>query len=237
MSPLPHIKLFAAISADPTISLSHATDLLAEVFGSVDYVGEPHSVGMPLDGAAAEDPSRELSTESRSIPTVEGVVPEQLHANRCELFTDATHISQQTCWNRWLISFTGPHYADILSSAKRACMELERGCSLELLTESHSIVTQPGSTELTPTVLIDIGYLDLHKAVLARTKDTGWGIYLDDGIFGDIIAYHRDMAWHSFPPVSHETAWEYYGSELSAIRSLFARTHTVFNTADMPTTA
>lgn len=88
---------------------------------------------------------------------------------------------------RSIISFSGPHHADIIVGAKLACMELEKGSALE------------GKR----TINLDVGYLDHNKIVLASTKEAGQKIYLDSGIYADLVARYsrgeyRPFEW-SFP--------------------------------------
>lgn len=49
------------------------------------------------------------------------------------------------------------------------------------------------------TVNIDVGYLDLHKLVLASTKEGPRKIYLRDGIWADMTLHYAKGAFHSFP--------------------------------------
>ena len=43
MTTAPHIKLFVAVLASPDVERGLVVSILSEVFGSVDYVGEPHT--------------------------------------------------------------------------------------------------------------------------------------------------------------------------------------------------
>jgi hypothetical protein len=85
--------------------------------------------------------------------------------------------------SRTVIGFRGPHYADILIGAKLACIELEKGCAVD------------GKR----TVNLDIGYLDHHKIVLASTKGAGHKIYLDSGIYADLIARYTRSSYEAMP--------------------------------------
>jgi hypothetical protein len=109
---------------------------------------------------------------------------------------------------RYLVSFTGPHYADILPGAKRACIELERGCAI---TE--------GETQKR-TINLDIGYIDHHKVVLASTKGAGHKVYLDDGIYADMVLRYANKSWQSLPWSFPDFADGRYNEELMAIRAL-----------------
>jgi hypothetical protein len=118
---------------------------------------------------------------------------------------------------RWLISFTGPYYADILPGAKRACIELERG---------YAVAAEKGATDTgsyTRSVNLDIGYLDRHKVVLASTKEAGHKIYLDDSIYGDLLTRYSNNTWHPLPWCFPDFAAGRYNEELSTIREIFMR--------------
>jgi hypothetical protein len=181
MSVPPHIKLFVAILAQPSVDPTHTTGLLAEVFGSVDYVGPQRSFDC---------------TQYYEEEMGPGLV-------------------------RWLVSFTGPHYADILPGAKRACIELERGCAITPDSESGG---EPAATDsYKRSVNLDIGYIDRHKVVLASTKEAGHKIYLDDGIYGDLITRYSNKTWHPLPWCFPDFAAGLYNEELSAIREIFMR--------------
>jgi len=168
MSDAPRIKLFVAILAQPSIDAAHTTQLLAEVFGSVDYVG----------------PQRRFDCTRYYEP---------------EMGPDLV---------RYLVSFTGPHYADILPGAKRACIELERGCA----------ITEEDSQKR--TINLDIGYIDHHKVVLASTKGVGHKVYLDDGIYADIAVRYAHKTWQPLPWSFPDFADGRYNDELTAMRAL-----------------
>jgi hypothetical protein len=168
MSDVPRIKLFVAILAHPSVDATLTTQLLAEVFGSVDYVGPPRSF----------DCTRYYEAEmGRDLV-------------------------------RYLVSFTGPHYADILPGAKRACIELERGCA------------STNGDALQRTINLDIGYIDHHKVVLASTKSAGHKVYLDDGIYADIAVRYTHKTWQPLPWSFPDFADGRYNEELSTMRAL-----------------
>jgi hypothetical protein len=171
----PRIKLFVAILAQPTVDPTHTTSLLAEVFGSVDYVGPQRSF----------DCTQYYEDEMGS-----GLV-------------------------RWFISFTGPHYADILPGAKRACIELERGYAVSTGSDAE------GGSSAKRTINLDIGYLDRHKVVLASTKEAGHKIYLDNGIYADLVTRYTHKNWQPLPWCFPDFAEGRYNEELLEIRSIF----------------
>jgi hypothetical protein len=83
---------------------------------------------------------------------------------------------------RTIVSFSGPHQADILVGAKLACIELEKGLSIE------------GKR----TVNLDVGYVDHNKIVLASTKGAGQKIYLASGIYADLVARYAHGQYNPF---------------------------------------
>ncbi|MFN4896402.1 MAG: DUF4416 family protein [Pseudomonadota bacterium] len=193
MTTSPRIKLFIAILAQPSVDPQHTANLLAEVFGSFDYVGS------------------------------------QLPFNCTQYYQE----EMGSDLVRWLISFTGPHYADILPGAKRACIELERGCAISS-TEGASDGSAPHGSDITVaasansadykrTINLDIGYLDRHKVVLASTKEAGHKIYLDDGIYADLVTRYSNKTWQSLPWCFPDIADGRYNRDLSAIRDIFMR--------------
>lgn len=105
---------------------------------------------------------------------------------------------------RSIISFTGPHHADILVGAKRACIELEKGCAVE------------GRR----TINLDSGYLDPHKIVLASTKGAGQKIYIDEGIYADLIARYARGSYEVLPWGFPDFKDGRYAKDFLAVRSL-----------------
>jgi len=171
MSVAPHIKLFAAVLSQPHIDREQIAHLMAEVFGSVDYIG----------------PTRSFNCTSYYQDEMgRGLV-------------------------RYIVSFTGPHRADVLVGAKRGCIELEKGCA------------NTAGDKLNRTINIDIGYLDHHKVVLASTKAAGHKIYLDDGIYADLALRYTNKSWQPLPWSFPDFAAGHYNEELLAIRSIFMR--------------
>ena len=132
--------------------------------------------------AALYAPSVDLSFIQEALGEVFGSVD---YVGDAHLF-DCTDYYQEEMGrdlHRRIVSFSGPHHADILVGAKRACIELEKGCSID----ERRVVN------------LDSGYLDLHKIVLASTKAAGQKIYLDEGIYADLVARFSDGAYQAMP--------------------------------------
>ncbi len=192
MSDAPRIKLFVAILAQPNVDQKNTTQLLAEVFGSVDYVG-----------------------------------PQRLFD--C---TDYYEKEMGPGLVRYLVSFTGPHFADILPGAKRACIALEQGCAISEQ-EKGAVGTQDKNqgqlvnrrkvdqhTVGRRTVNLNIGYIDHHKVVLASTKAAGHKVYLGDGIYADVALRFAHKVWQPLPWSFSDFTDGRYNEELTAIRAL-----------------
>jgi len=181
MSDAPRIKLFVAILAQPNVEAIHTTQLLAEVFGSVDYIGP----------------------------------------KRCFDCTNYYQKEMGLGLVRYLVSFTGPHYADILPGAKRACIELERGCAVtEEVSQGDTQVGAQRQLVTRRTINLDIGYIDHHKVVLASTKQSGHKVYLDDGIYADIVMRFAHKSWQALPWSFPDFTDGRYNEELTAMRAL-----------------
>jgi hypothetical protein len=163
----PTVKLFVAVLSHPEIDISYPTQMLGEVFGSIDYTG-------------------------RALP-----------------FNCTTYYEQEMGPNlsRAILGFRGPHTADILVSAKLACIELEKGCAVE------------GNRR----VNLDIGYLDHHKIVLASTKAAGQKIYMDRDIYADLVARYEKGGYQAMPWAFPDFKDGRYGDDFLALRSLLMR--------------
>lgn len=106
--------------------------------------------------------------------------------------------------SRRIVSFSGPHHADILVGAKLACIELEKGLSVE---EKR-------------TVNLDVGYLDHNKIVLASTKGAGQKIYLDSGIYADLAARYAHGKYNPFEWSFPDFKDGRYTEEFATLRKL-----------------
>lgn len=142
----------------------------------------PEAPHVKLFVAALYSPLVDLSSVAQMLSEVFGSVQ---HLGSPRSF-DCTRYYEEEMGpdlSRVIIGFTGPHYADILVEAKRACVELEKGCAVS------------GKR----TVNLDIGYLDHHKIVLASTKSAGHKLYLDYGIYADFIARYTSGSYVALP--------------------------------------
>lgn len=54
---------------------------------------------------------------------------------------------------------------------------------------------------------LDPGYLDVHKVVLASTKNAGQRIYLRAGIYGEVTLLYHDGAFHSLEYTYPDYRW------------------------------
>jgi hypothetical protein len=163
----PNIKLFVAVLLHPEVALDYPAELLAEVFGSIDYTGAT----LPFDCT--------------------NYYQDEMGPNL----------------SRAIIGFTGPHTADILVGAKRACIELERGCAVDGMRRIN----------------LDIGYLDHHKIVFASTKPAGQKLYLDSDIYADFVARFEGGSYQAMPWAFPDIKDGRYSADFLALRSLLLR--------------
>ncbi len=164
MTQPPSVKLFIGILSGQDASLEQPLEMLAEVFGSVDFVGSTH----PFD------------------------------------VTDYYEDEMGTNLVRRIVSFSGPHCADILVGAKLACIELEKGLS----------------TEGKRSVNLDVGYLDHNKIVLASTKEAGQKIFIDSGIYADLVARYARGNYNPFEWTFPDFKDGRYDEEFATVRKL-----------------
>jgi hypothetical protein len=108
---------------------------------------------------------------------------------------------------RRIVSFNGPHHADILVGTKLACIELEKALSLD------------GKR----TVNLDIGYLDHNKIVLASTKGAGQKVYIDSGIYADLIARYTHGSYKPFEWSFPDFKDGRYDQEFATVRAALLR--------------
>jgi hypothetical protein len=108
---------------------------------------------------------------------------------------------------RRIVSFNGPHQADILVGAKLACIELEKALRIDAKR----------------TVNLDIGYLDHNKIVLASTKGAGQKIYVDNGIYADLIARYAHGSYKPFEWSFPDFKDGRYDQEFATLRAALLR--------------
>jgi len=71
------------------------------------------------------------------------------------------------------------------------------------------------------TVNIDVGYLDVHKIVLASTKEGPRRVYLGQGIWADLTLHYRKGAFHPFPWTFMDFKAGIYDATLLRMRELY----------------
>ncbi|MCZ6472983.1 MAG: DUF4416 family protein [SAR324 cluster bacterium] len=69
-------------------------------------------------------------------------------------------------------------------------------------------------------VNVDVGYLDLHKLVLASFKGRGHKLYLDRGVWADMTLVYQQGAFSPLPWSFPDFAAGIYDGDLSAVRNL-----------------
>ncbi|MBT7301322.1 MAG: DUF4416 family protein [Victivallales bacterium] len=73
------------------------------------------------------------------------------------------------------------------------------------------------------TVNVDVGYLDLHKVVLASTKEGPCRVYVGQGIWADVTLRYQKGAFDSFPWTFPDFAGGRYDAFLLALRENYKR--------------
>jgi hypothetical protein len=71
------------------------------------------------------------------------------------------------------------------------------------------------------TVNCDVGYLDHNKIVLASAKEMGQKIYIDKGIYADMVARYKNGKYQSFEWAFPDFKTGRYDAELLKIRSQY----------------
>lgn len=89
---------------------------------------------------------------------------------------------------RWFLTFVEPISPEQIAEIKRSTNELEERIAGDALLPD---IARP--------VNIDPGYLNLHKLVLATTKDAGHRIYLGRGIYAEVTLRFANGAWRAHP--------------------------------------
>ena len=80
-------------------------------------------------------------------------------------------------------------------------------------------------------VNLDLGYLDLHKLVLASAKYNGQKIYLDQGIYADTTLLFQSGKFVSLPNTFPDFKSGAYDDELMELRAMYKRQLKDFNSA------
>jgi len=109
--------------------------------------------------------------------------------------------------NRRLVSFFTLSAPDCLSSAKHKCNEIED----QLSGEKGRLVN------------LDIGYLDHNKIVLASFKGAGQKIYLENGVWADLVGRYRQGRYRSFEWTFPDFRDGRYDEELCTIREIYLK--------------
>lgn len=106
---------------------------------------------------------------------------------------------------RRLVAFEKLVPPTVLPEAKLTCNRLEEA------------LAGPGGRH----VNLDVGYLDHNKIVLASAKGAGQKIYLDRGIYADLVGRYADGRYQPFLWTFPDFKDGRYDEELAAIRRLY----------------
>ena len=106
---------------------------------------------------------------------------------------------------RRLISFTQLFSPQLLVDMKLECNAIENA-----LRENSN-----------RTVNCDAGYLDHNKIVLASAKAAGQKIYIDKGIYADLVGRYKNGAYRPFEWTFPDFKDGRYDAELSAMRASY----------------
>jgi len=109
--------------------------------------------------------------------------------------------------SRVIISFENLHDPSFLVCGKEKAVQVETTCSLH----GKRLVN------------IDVGYLDLHKVVLASYKGRGNKIYLNRGVWADMILSFRKGKVDPFPWSFPDFKRGIYDRDLLHIRNQYRK--------------
>jgi hypothetical protein len=84
-----------------------------------------------------------------------------------------------------------------------------------------NLIEERLSVEGKRTINCDAGYLDHNKVVLASAKEAGQKIYLDKGIYADLVGRYKSGAYQPFEWSFPDFKDGRYNAELLAIRSIY----------------
>lgn len=70
-------------------------------------------------------------------------------------------------------------------------------------------------------VNLDPGYVDMHKVVLASTKDAGQRIYLSSGIYGEATLLYHDGDFHGLPYTYSDYLWPAVCAFFTQLRAVY----------------
>jgi hypothetical protein len=106
---------------------------------------------------------------------------------------------------RRLISLEKLLPPELLAQVKHACNDIEY------------LLGKEGKR----TVNLDVGYLDHNKALLASAKEAGQKIYLDKGIYADLVGRYKAGKYQPFEWTFPDFKDDRYTKELLAMRTKY----------------
>ena len=107
--------------------------------------------------------------------------------------------------SRRLVSFQRPVSPEVLVQAKHDCNGIE-----------ERLAGAAGRR-----VNLDVGYLDHNKVVLGSNKGAGQKIYLDRGVYADLVGHYREGRYQPFEWTFPDFRDGRYDPDLAAIRKTY----------------